>query len=416
MSEPSIAIEHVSKRFKIGAAHTGYSTLRDRFSGLFRRRAAGEHDATELWALRDVTFDIAEGEALGMIGHNGAGKSTILKILSRITEPTEGKITIRGRVGSLLEVGTGFHPELTGRENIFLNGAILGMTRAEIRRNFDAIVAFAEIERFLETPVKRFSSGMYVRLAFAVAAYLTPEVLLVDEVLAVGDVNFQRRCLGRMGEVARSGRTVVFVSHNLASIERLCERTVLFSAGRVLKHGATSEVIAYYVSDRGKESASADLSDFPDREGTGRAHITALQLLSEGGEPIDVVEFGQSFAVRITYRAFERVESPFFAVGLLNEKNERLVLAATLEAGLVVEAIEGDGFIDCYFQSPNLLPGVYYLEAWITDETRMHFADRLRMVGKFEIVVGENARDNVTELMLPDRGVLWLASRWKAGG
>ncbi|HEX2123325.1 MAG TPA: ABC transporter ATP-binding protein, partial [Thermoanaerobaculia bacterium] len=210
MAQPSIRIEHLSKRYRIGAIRPDYHTLRDRISGAFRRKAAPA-EAGELWALRDIDFEIAQGEALGLIGHNGAGKSTLLKILSRITEPTEGRAVLHGRVASLLEVGTGFHPELTGRENIFLNGAILGMTRAEIRQNFDAIVAFAEIERFLDTPVKRYSSGMFVRLAFAVAAHLTPEILLVDEVLAVGDIDFQRRCLGRMNEVANSGRTVVFV-------------------------------------------------------------------------------------------------------------------------------------------------------------------------------------------------------------
>ncbi|HEX8152554.1 MAG TPA: ABC transporter ATP-binding protein, partial [Thermoanaerobaculia bacterium] len=205
MAQPSITVERLSKRYRLGGGNVRYRTIRDLLSGASKDKT---HEVRDIWALREVDLSIGEGEAVGLIGHNGAGKSTLLKILSRITEPSEGQATLYGRVASLLEVGTGFHPELTGRENIFLNGAILGMTRAEIRRDFDAIVAFAEIDQFLDTPVKRYSSGMYVRLAFAVAAHLTPEILLVDEVLAVGDMDFQRRCLGRMGEVARSGRTV----------------------------------------------------------------------------------------------------------------------------------------------------------------------------------------------------------------
>src|SRR5205814_2183062 len=243
-----------------------------------------------IWVLKDVSFEIKHGEVVGFIGRNGAGKSTLLKILSRITEPTAGHAEVRGRVGSLLEVGTGFHGELTGRENIYLNGAILGMKNAEIDRDFDAIVAFAEIDRFLDTPVKRYSSGMYVRLAFAVAAHLTPEILLIDEVLSVGDAEFQRRCLGRMNEVARSGRTVVFVSHNLSSIESLCPRAVLLSRGEIARSGPTREVVAHYLSRRGK-AAMVDLRT-ADRDGEGRARLTGIEVLSaDGEEATDQLEF-----------------------------------------------------------------------------------------------------------------------------
>ena len=207
----------------------------------------GVSPTPDFWALRDVSFDVQQGEVLGIIGRNGAGKSTLLKILSRITEPTAGRVTLRGRVASLLEVGTGFHPELTGRENIFLNGAILGMSRAEIRRKFDEIVAFAEVEQFLDTPVKRYSSGMYVRLAFAVAAHLEPEILVVDEVLAVGDAEFQKKCLGKMGEVAKGGRTVLFVSHNMAAIRRLCSRVILLKNGRITQSGNVNQCIDTYL-------------------------------------------------------------------------------------------------------------------------------------------------------------------------
>jgi len=241
---PIVKVEGLSKHYELGARVVGYATLRESltnavrtgFNGLQRRNNRNE----SIWALRDVSFTVSPGEVLGIIGQNGAGKSTLLKILSRITEPTTGRAELYGRVGSLLEVGTGFHPELTGRENIYLNGAILGMTRPEIQRKFDEIVAFAELEKFLDTPVKRFSSGMYMRLAFAVAAYLEPEILVVDEVLAVGDAVFQKKCLGRMRDISTEGRTVLFVSHNMAAIRSLCSRGILWSGGRKEFDGAAN--------------------------------------------------------------------------------------------------------------------------------------------------------------------------------
>jgi lipopolysaccharide transport system ATP-binding protein len=248
MSQPIIEVRNLSKRYQLGAI--GATSLREEASRLWDRvRGIPHPDTKEFWALRDVSFDIQPGEVVGVIGRNGAGKSTLLKILSRITEPTSGTAKLRGRVASLLEVGTGFHPELTGRENVFLNGAILGMTRAEVRRKFDEIVAFAEVDQFIDTPVKRYSSGMYVRLAFAVAAHLEPEILIVDEVLAVGDAQFQKKCLGKMNEVSRTeGRTVLFVSHNLEAIEHLCTSAIYFSHGRLLGAGTPGDMLAIYVS------------------------------------------------------------------------------------------------------------------------------------------------------------------------
>ena len=251
-----VAVEGVGKQYRLQHQRGSepYRTLRDSIADAaaapFTWINASRQPATtpdDFWALRDVSFDVGAGEVVGIIGRNGAGKSTLLKILSRITEPTTGRVTLQGRVASLLEVGTGFHPELTGRENIFLNGAILGMTRQEIRRNFDAIVAFAEVERFLDTPVKRYSSGMYVRLAFAVAAHLEPDIFVIDEVLAVGDAEFQKKCLGKMHEVSRGGRTVLFVSHNMAAVQALCSRAVWLERGSVAATGPTADVVASYL-------------------------------------------------------------------------------------------------------------------------------------------------------------------------
>ena len=249
----AIKVENISKRYKIGTApgKFRYGMLRDQLAAIPRKlfkREAGRAGVDFIWALKDVSFDLEEGRVLGIIGRNGAGKSTLLKVLSRVTEPTRGSVTVRGRVGSLLEVGTGFHPELTGRENIYMNGAILGMKRAEIERNFDQIVAFSEVEQFIDTPVKRYSSGMYLRLAFAVAAHLEPEILVVDEVLAVGDAEFQRKCLGKMNDVAQEGRTVLFVSHNMSAILRLTQEAIVMQKGQLTKRAPTAEAVDFYLS------------------------------------------------------------------------------------------------------------------------------------------------------------------------
>ena len=267
-----IRFENVSKRYRLGGLHPGYVTFRETLGGAlgapFKRLKGGASGKREtIWALRDINLSIQQGELVGIIGRNGAGKSTLLRILSRVTRPTTGEVEIYGRVGSLLEVGTGFHPDLTGRENVFLNGAILGMRKAEIRRKFDEIVAFAEIEKFLDTPVKHYSSGMYVRLAFSVAAHLEPEILLMDEVLAVGDAAFQRKSLAKMHDVARSGRTVLFVSHDLEAVNTLCERVFLLHEGRIVASGATRDVTALY---RARSAAPHD-ADAPAPEAAGDA-------------------------------------------------------------------------------------------------------------------------------------------------
>ena len=298
---PAICVESVSKVYRVnhvaGRAHGGYRTLREDLASLAAapwrrvRRLLGQNgsrtngESTEdFWGLKDVSIDVQPGEVVGIIGRNGAGKSTLLKILSRITPPTSGRVTIDGRVGSLLEVGTGFHPELTGRENVFMNGSILGMSRREIQEKFDEIVQFAEIEKFLDTPVKRYSSGMYVRLAFAVAAHLEPEILIIDEVLAVGDTEFQKKCLGKMQDVAGHGRTVLFVSHNMTAVESLCTRSVLMRNGRVHADGKTDDVIADYVSDADvRADGCFDLSSRSTRPQNILPIIKKLQLYSGMG-------------------------------------------------------------------------------------------------------------------------------------
>lgn len=274
MSEVAIRVENLFKRYQIGAKKS--SSFRETLSNAFRRKTEVEAEATEFWALKDVSFEIKRGEAVGIIGKNGAGKSTLLKVLSRITEPTKGRIEINGRVASLLEVGTGFHPELTGRENIFMNGTILGMTRREIRSKLDEIIDFSGVEKFIDTPVKRYSSGMYVRLAFAVAAHLEPEILIIDEVLAVGDASFQRKCLGKMEEVAGQGRTVIFISHNLSQVQTLCTQGLLLNQGKLAFSGSINSTIAHYVLN-GKVEDDIDVKSLP-RVGIKSNDFTLLRL------------------------------------------------------------------------------------------------------------------------------------------
>jgi lipopolysaccharide transport system ATP-binding protein len=284
---PIIRVENLSKQYRIGAREAAYGTLRDSIVDTFlaplRRLRSRNGDSREniIWALEDVNFTIEPGEVVGIVGANGAGKSTLLKILSRITDPTRGRIQLYGRVASLLEVGTGFHPELTGRENIYLNGAILGMRRAEIERKFDQIVDFAELDKFIDTPVKRYSTGMYMRLAFAVAAHLEPEILLIDEVLAVGDAAFQQKCLGKMGEVAKQGRTVLFVSHNMTAVNQLCPRAILLAGGRVARIGQTADVVAEYL--QAGKGGSETLWEDPGRApGNDKIRLHKVSVVSDG--------------------------------------------------------------------------------------------------------------------------------------
>jgi lipopolysaccharide transport system ATP-binding protein len=313
MGDIALRVEDLSKQYRIGSNREAYKTLRDTFTDVvvssFRRAGKLLHGRREgvpelgetFWALKNVSFEIKRGEVVGIIGYNGAGKSTLLKILSRITEPTEGYADIYGRVGSLLEVGTGFHPELTGRENLYLNGAILGMKRVEITRKFDEIVAFAEIERFIDTPVKHYSSGMYMRLAFAVAAHLEPEILLVDEVLAVGDARFQKKCLNKMQDVGQQGRTVLFVSHNMPAITRLCERAILLDGGHVLQDGPSHRVVSTYLNSQVGTMATREWTDPAKAPGGELARLRSVRVRTEAGQVTDVVDIRQPIGIDMEY-------------------------------------------------------------------------------------------------------------------
>jgi len=298
----AIEVEGLSKKYRLGEYQAAYGTLRETVVHAGRRLTGREHHraSTELWALQDVSFDVPEGEVLGVVGRNGAGKSTLLKILSRIVSPTAGRAEIRGRVGSLLEVGTGFSAELTGRENIYLNGAILGMKRREIEDRFDAIVEFSGVEKFIDTPVKRYSSGMYVRLAFAVAAHFEPEILFVDEVLAVGDAEFQARCLGRMEEFGNSGRTVIFVSHNMQAVAQLCDRAILLEGGRLVREGPSEEVVAYHLqTSAGAGSTRTWSAD--EAPGDDLVRLRSVRIVDEDGDSVDYVDVRRPVGIELAF-------------------------------------------------------------------------------------------------------------------
>jgi len=334
MGDLVIRSEQLSKRYRIGALQRGYRTLRETLVDLAKapyraaRRAVrreSKPDEQLIWALRDIDFEVHQGEVLGIIGRNGAGKSTLLKVLSRITEPTSGRVRVAGRVGSLLEVGTGFHPELTGRENIYLNGAILGMRNAEIDQRFDEIVAFSEIEKFIDTPVKHYSSGMFLRLAFAVAAHLTPEILLVDEVLAVGDERFQKKCMGKMESVGKEGRTVLFVSHNMNAIQRLCQRVILLEDGKVRADGETSEVISEYLNADRSEAECKEWSDPALAPGDETARLKRVRLLDRNNALCSSFEIREPVQIEVEYWAFNP-DYPFMPILLIHNENSVCVL------------------------------------------------------------------------------------------
>jgi ABC-type polysaccharide/polyol phosphate transport system ATPase subunit len=388
-ASPTVRIVSLGKRYRIGQPIAPTDTLRDAIAARFRRRRtpAGQ-DASTFWALRDVSFDVHAGEVVGIVGANGAGKSTLLKILSRITEPTEGLVELRGRVGSLLEVGTGFHSELTGRENIMLSGAILGMKRAEILQRFDEIVEFAEIGRFLDTPVKQYSSGMYLRLAFAVAAHLEPDVLIVDEVLAVGDAAFQRKCLGKMEEVAgRSGRTVLFVSHNLNAVQRLCTRCVFLRQGRLAAEGPPREVIHEYLRTATVLRGPGEWIDLEhvDRTGSGAVRVAALQYRSgcdaTDGQPLP----DGPLELLLDIRADRARAVGSVAATIWDQSGLKLVNVDTLITGEPVRLDAGRNLVRITIDALRLNPGIYTLGTWLSDP-RGEVFDFVRSAVDLEVV------------------------------
>ena len=379
MSNVAIRIEGLSKKFRIGASQEQYRTLRGTITNAFRtplgraaavlRGQAAEPTAEEIWALRDVSLDIQHGDVVGVVGRNGAGKSTLLKILSRITEPTHGRVSIKGRIGSLLEVGSGFHSELTGRENVYLNGAMLGMRRTEMDGKFDEIVAFAELDKFLDTPVKHYSSGMYMRLAFAVAAHLETEILLVDEVLAVGDASFQKKCLGKMGDVAKHGRTVLFVSHNMSAMMQLCPTSFTLRNGQLVAQGPTREIVQQYLTSL-FENNGPDLQHVLARSGDGRLRFVSCRLLDETGRPTELPIAGHPLEVVLEFKSQENLSQVQFMFTIFNHAGVAALHCNVDAIGQRFRIEQGRGKIVCRIPKLPLPLGQYKIAVLAQDHIR----------------------------------------------
>lgn len=375
MSNKVIRVENLGKKYIIGhQAKEQYTALRDvianqikYFGSLINPNSKIEHpNFEEFWALKDLYFEIEQGDRVGIIGRNGAGKSTLLKILSRITEPTQGRINIKGRVASLLEVGTGFHPELTGRENIYLNGAILGMSKAEIKRKFDEIVDFSEVEKFLDTPVKRYSSGMYVRLAFAVAAHLEPEILIVDEVLAVGDAAFQKKCLGKMEDVGKDGRTVLFVSHNIGAVRALCNRGIVLSSGSIIKQGDAEDCISEYLAKvANNQTESGKLTwELDNAPGSENFRLLKIALLSSGGEIKSSFSAQEEIIVKIHYQLFKNIEGMRIVLQVLAQTGEIAFTSTDHGQRQSENGLSGHHTSVCYIPSKLMNLSNYVIKIW----------------------------------------------------
>ena len=420
MSSLAIRVAGLGKRYELGAdaGMFRYKALRDVLSdgaSNLARRLRGSAAAAEprgtFWALREVSLDVPRGQVLGLVGRNGAGKSTLLKILSRITRPTVGGADIYGRVGSLLEVGTGFHPELTGRDNIFLNGAILGMRRHEVQRNFDAIVDFSGVETFLDTPVKRYSSGMYVRLAFAVAAHLETEILFVDEVLAVGDAEFQRKCLDKMQRVVRDGRTIVFVSHNMAAVKALCERVVLLDRGRVVADDAATRVVDQYLrSAQPATDAGVIPENFP-RIGTGAARFTTVTARKADGAPIQTLYLGEAFSVEAAFTVRKPIEDAVFEIGLSTVDGTRVVTVFSTDLGIRPVHVSAGTHRVAVSMAPGLLPRTYAVDVGIHHASHGTTIDMVQQVIDIEV---SNVPDDQSAAMFSSeaRGFVRPEARW----
>lgn len=418
MTLPIINVEKLSKRYNLGQIGTSsFKESLGRWRDGLVRRASGDDaaaaEASEMWALKDVSFDVQRGEVLGIIGRNGAGKSTLLKILSRITEPTSGRAVMRGRVASLLEVGTGFHPELTGRENIFLNGAILGMKKAEIASKLDEIVAFAEVERFIDTPVKRYSSGMYVRLAFAVAAQLEPEILVVDEVLAVGDAAFQKKCLGRMRNVAEEGRTILFVSHNMDAVLNLCDRGLTLHKGTTLYLGEVEQAVEQYLGMVESRSAGfVDLAAHPGRPAGVPVVFTAIGMKTSdaGGGFGNRVKTGEDLVFTIYYECGDRTFD-LVQLGICTMTGQRVFTVGTHLCPGYDQVLQGKGCIECTIPSAALAGGEYSVDMMIGKKMPLHNVDHIGSALNFHVDTADYFGTGTT--LLPSQGFFAQRSVWK---
>ncbi len=403
----AVSVRGLSKSYSIAKNAAQHTTAGEALMHKLRHPFAKAERETFL-ALDDISFDIQKGDVVGIIGRNGAGKSTLLKILSRITEPTRGRIDLYGRVGSLLEVGTGFHPELTGRENIFLNGAILGMQKSEIARQFDAIVDFSGTEQFLDTPVKRYSSGMYVRLAFAVAAHLNPEILIIDEVLAVGDAEFQKKCMGKMKDVAQSGRTVLFVSHNMNAISTLCNVALLLAKGQLLAIAGTEAVIQHYFHIS-EASSSSDLSDHPNRSMSYKPILQNIDLFNHENAPTYCFAPLDQMTVQIGIKAYNTIRSPRISLGITNNRGERVFAVATFLGADILSPLAGSSIVTGKFVLPALMPGQYMFDIGLSDGPSQ-FLDAIYSASAFE--VAETNFLNTSHSNFNEMGHVMVPSQW----
>jgi lipopolysaccharide transport system ATP-binding protein len=405
MSNTIIQVEHISKSYIL--KHQGsqsYTALRDvitnKAKSIFNSKSQIlDSKSEEFWALNDVSFEIKQGDRVGIIGRNGAGKSTLLKVLSRIVMPTKGRITIDGRIASLLEVGTGFHPELTGRENVFLNGSILGMTKAEIKKKFDEIVAFAEVEKFLDTPVKRYSSGMYVRLAFAVAAHLEPEILIVDEVLAVGDAEFQKKCLGKMKDVSGEGRTVLFVSHNMAAIQNLCDKAIYLKNGQVQLIGESDKVISTYLK-AASEISSINLKDRKDRSGNGSIRFTSVVFKDGFENKVQALQCGAKGIIEIAFEQKNKTElnNLHISMGIDDEYGQRITQLSNEATNQLFQVVNSNAsVIQIHMNKIPLKQGRYSFVLYSTVNNEL--ADWIQEAGSFDVEAGDFYN---TGKLLPD--------------
>jgi len=415
---PVISVEHLSKSYRLGQIGTGtftndlklwWARVRHKPNPMLRigEKDHGNRDGEELWALRDVSFTVEQGEVLGIIGRNGAGKSTLLKILSRVTAPTSGRIRVKGRIASLLEVGTGFHPELTGRENIYLNGAILGMKRDEITRKFDEIVDFAEVEKFIDTPVKRYSSGMYVRLAFAVAAHLDPEILVVDEVLAVGDAAFQKKCLGKMGDVAKEGRTVLFVSHNMGAIQSLCHSCIWIEKGSIRDKGSANEVVRHYFGNVTLSNSGTGLfSGLPRKRDLTGFEFLSYVLLDSHAQIVSFAQFNNPLIIRVTCHADRNISGAVLAVNWFDENGNLVNRANTRSIGMAdIEIGQGNVTVDVLFPALPLIPNLYRVSIALQDGGKGYY-DWLDQA--IEVNIKENHNSPIRFIYGQSNGTTWI--------